>query len=275
MRFPPTHWMDRVIGAQNWSLISYINERVAGKDQVVQIPYIFTANNTFQLFNNVLAPIQDAATANRFNVTLLKDGVAVSTLNTGVASAIFTAQINSTGTLATLSTDFLKGFNQLMNVDTYSPRSYLLSKGFTTQEIDWMETVTSITGKFNTDSMTQSVMDQWIFEHADPGLQYTAINGGMDMITKGMTQIIKNKPIMNSRITAIQHDGAGPSLKITTDGGAPSYAHVVSTVPLGALQAIDMTELNLDYFRTSAIRSLKYVLCGPGVDLAPVADTRE
>lgn len=150
-----------------------------------------------------------------------------------------------------------------MGIDTYSPRSYLHSRGFTTQEIDWMETVTSITGKYNTDSMTQSVMDDWIFSHADTGLAYTAINGGMDMITKGMIQIVRNKPVVNSRVTAVGRDGAGPSLTISIDERLKaSYAHVVSTVPLGAVRAIDLTELDLDYFRTSAIRSLKYVWPG-------------
>lgn len=259
MRFPPTHWMDRVIGAQNWSLISYINERVAEKDKVVQIPYIFTANNTFMLFNEVLAPIQDPATANRFNVNILKDGVSASTLDTQVASKVFETQINSSGALQALSSDFLNGFNQLMDIDTYTPRSFLLSQGFTTQEIDWMETLTSITGKYNTDSMTQAVMDDWIFSHADPGLQYTAINGGMDMFTKGMTKIMKNKPIMNSKVTAIQPDSVGPALKVSTNGVQveTSYAHVISTLPLGAVQAMDTTKLDLSYFQSSAIRSLK------------------
>jgi hypothetical protein len=55
MRFPGSPYMDRVIGSQNWSLVSYLNSQARGpRDRVDLIPYIFSANGSFSLYNNVL-----------------------------------------------------------------------------------------------------------------------------------------------------------------------------------------------------------------------------
>ncbi|KAG7423077.1 putative bifunctional amine oxidase [Fusarium oxysporum f. sp. raphani] len=156
-----------------------------------------------------------------------------------------------------LSADFDAGFNLLMEYDSLSVRQFLLKKGFTNNEIDWMETVNDATGHYGTHSMSQAVMEEWIFYSADAN-NWTLINGGMDMLTKGMTHIIKNKPVLNHRVTNINKNFDKGLKIVINDTEEYDYAHVISTVPMGALQIINMTELDLGYYQKTAFRTLNY-----------------
>lgn len=154
MRFPPMSpgYMERVIGTYNWSLIPYINSHpnVAKKDHVVQIPYIFRTNSTLRLFNNVLAFNNDSTSPKRFQVELLRDNQPdpFNALNAPVVFDDAISQFmkplnNSEGDLST------QGWNQLMDYDSLSVRAYLLTKGYTMDEIDWLETLNDATGHYD------------------------------------------------------------------------------------------------------------------------------
>lgn len=78
------------------------------------------------------------------------------------------------------------------------------------------------------------------------------------MLTKGMTLVLKSKPKMHNKVTDIRAGAKGTLKVIVNHTVEQEYAHVISTVPLGPLQAINMTELKLGYFRNNAIRTLKY-----------------
>lgn len=78
------------------------------------------------------------------------------------------------------------------------------------------------------------------------------------MLTKGMTLVLKSKPKMHNKVTDIRAGAKGTLKVIFNHTVEQDYAHVISTVPLGPLQAINMTELNLGYFQNNAIRTLKY-----------------
>lgn len=254
MRFPPMDYMERVIGSEDWSLIPYINERVSQKDQVVQIPYYFTANNTFRLYNDVSVPGQAPTTPNTFDIQLsYANGSIDADFDAKAASQVFAGAVQNL--TDALQANFTDGFNLLMEYDSYSVRGYLLTQGYTDAEIDWMETINDATGHYDMYSMSQSVLEQWVFTSTGTN-GWTAINGGMDMLTKGMELIIKNKPQLDSRVTDITPCADG-SLNIVVNETEHPYAHVISTVPLGALQAINMTGLGLDYFQKQSIRSLK------------------
>lgn len=154
MRFPPMTpgYMERVIGARNWSLIPYINSHpnVAKKDQVVQIPYIFRTDSTFRLFNNVLAFNKDPTSPNQFHVNLLRDNQS-DPFNARNAPDVFKKSI--TEFMAPLSDPngdlSTKGWDNLMDYDSLSVRAYLLAKNFTMDEIDWMETLNDATGHYD------------------------------------------------------------------------------------------------------------------------------
>ncbi|KAK2033552.1 L-amino acid oxidase [Colletotrichum zoysiae] len=252
MRFPPMPYMDRVIGNQPWSLIPYINQRVPENNKVVQKHYIFRTDNTFRRFNGVTSLLQDTSSASpdRYGVPLFN-----STFNAQSAGDLWRNQVKFM--TDSLSADFTSGFNLLMEYDSKTVRGFLLGQGFSNSEIDWLETVNDATGHYDMMSMSQAVLEQWIFDSADID-EWTLINGGMDMLTKGMNLIVKNKPVLHNRVTDIRKNVDG-TLKIVVNGTQEySYAHVISTVPLGALQAINMTELDLSYFENNAIRTLNY-----------------
>ncbi|GJC89387.1 putative bifunctional amine oxidase DDB_G0291301 [Colletotrichum liriopes] len=245
-------YMDRIIGDKSWSLIPYINQRVSERDQVVKKHYIFQANNTLRRFNGVTALIQDPASASpdRYGVPIFN-----STFNAQSASALWKNQVEFM--VERLSKDFTAGFNLLMEYDSKTVRGFLLDQGFANSEIDWLETMNDATGHYDMMSMSQAVLEQWIFDGYNIS-NWSLINGGMDMLTKGMNLIVKNKPVLHNRVTDIKKS-PDSTLKIIVNGTKEySYAHVISTVPLGALQAINMTELDLSYFENNAIRTLNY-----------------
>lgn len=253
MRFPPMPYMDRVIGNESWSLIPYINERVSKRDQVVQKHYIFKADNTFRRFNDITAFHQDpkSESPDRYDVPIFNE-----TFDALSASAVLNQQTKML--TDALSENFEAGFNLLMEYDSMSVRQFLFSKGFTNSEIEWIETMNDATGHYDISSMSQSVLEDWIFNSADID-GWTLINGGMDMLTKGMNLIVENKPTLHNRVTDIKKKSDG-TLNVLINGTEEyNYAHVISTVPLGALQAINTTELELSYYQNLAIRTLKYV----------------
>ncbi|KAK2040867.1 L-amino acid oxidase [Colletotrichum somersetense] len=252
MRFPPMPYMDRIIGNKSWSLIPYINQRVPENNKVVQKHYIFRTDNTFRRFNGVTSLLQDTSSASpdRYGVPLFN-----STFNAQSAGDLWRNQVKFM--TDSLSADFTSGFNLLMEYDSKTVRGFLLDQGLSNSEIDWLETVNDATGHYDMMSMSQAVLEQWIFDSADID-KWTLINGGMDMLTKGMNLIVKNKPVLRNRVTDIKKNVDG-TLKIVVNGTQEySYAYVISTVPLGALQAINMTELDLSYFENNAIRTLNY-----------------
>lgn len=160
MRFPPMTpgYMERILGAQNWSLIPFINSHpnVAKKDKVVQIPYIFRTNSTFRLFNDVLAFNNDSTSPDEFHVDLLRNNIhdpfdaLDSSYVFGEAIAEFMQALN--GTDGQLSTE---GWNHLMGYDSFSVRAYLLRQGFTMDEIDWIDTMNDATGHYDSKFCSQ------------------------------------------------------------------------------------------------------------------------
>ena len=257
MRFPGMEWMDRVIGQQNYSIVSYVNSKVSAADQIHMIPYIFAANNTFRLFNNQLVYNQDTASPAMFKVLAsqggpIPDNDKIATMSAGVALDNALSDL-----IAAFDNGFDEGFDNLMQFDGLSLRQYLLQKGFTAAEIDWMETIDDATTHFDTYSLTQAVLEQWIFNSA-PLDSWTAIEGGMDRIPYGMIKIIKNQPILNKPVKALVGESSCSVTALIDGGEQRTYSHVINTVPLSVMQNMDMSTLDLGYNKTFAIRKLQY-----------------
>ncbi|KAI9846686.1 MAG: hypothetical protein M1837_003741 [Sclerophora amabilis] len=257
MRFPGMAWMDRVIGKQNTSLISYINAHLKPEDEPVKlIPYIFRIDNTFRLYNDKLIYNQVLPSADNFDV-LVSDG---GTIDPGVFATASPASVFDEAIkdlIHELEIDFDSGFRKLMEYDQVSVRQYMLTKGFSPEQIDWMETVDDATTHYDTMSMSQSALEEWIFESA-PLDSWLAIEGGMDRISAGMVKILSKSVETSMRVTAIKPAPEG-ALSVHINGTEDrTYAHVINTVPLGVMQQMDLTELNLDYRKKLAIRKLSY-----------------
>ncbi|XP_044714646.1 flavin containing amine oxidoreductase domain-containing protein [Hirsutella rhossiliensis] len=80
----------------------------------------------------------------------------------------------------------------------------------------------------------------------------------MGRIVDGLVKIISKTVETTKRVTAIKAADNG-TLKVVINGDEErTYNHVINTVPLGAMQVMDMTELDLDYRKKLAIRRLQY-----------------
>ncbi|KAH8662544.1 flavin-containing amine oxidase [Xylariales sp. PMI_506] len=258
MRFPGMDWMDRVIGTQNTSIVSYINANVeASADKVTLVPYYFTSNNTFRLFNDKLEDIHTTPSAATFGVSIPGGGGTVdnATFSTMSPDTIFNTSVADL--MAALESDFDSGFNKLMEYDQISVRQYLLEKGFTSLEVDWLETINDATEHYDTMSLSQAVMEQWIFESAPPE-SWRCVEGGMERLINGMVKVIQNPVVTSKRVTGLK-PGPDNTVTVVINGTEErTYAHVINTPPLGVIQTWDMTELNLDYGKKLAIRTLRY-----------------
>jgi hypothetical protein len=250
-------WMDRVIGQQNYSVVSYVNSQLPSDEHVQMIPYIFTANNTYRLFNDQLRYNQDTPDAATFDDLTSQGGPIpdhdqLATMSAGTVLDNALADL-----IAAFNAGFDEGFNNLMKFDGISLRTYLLQKGFTSQDIDWMETIDDATTHFDSYSLSQAVLEQWFFNSA-PLDSWTAVEGGMDRITVGMTRTLAKKPIMNKWVKSLVGNSDQSVTTVTSDDEERTYSHVINTVPLGVMQNMDLSTLDLDYNKTFAIRKLQY-----------------
>ncbi|KAJ6784854.1 hypothetical protein PWT90_10295 [Aphanocladium album] len=257
MRLPGINWMGRVIGKSNNSLITYINSKLKpGHQPIKLIPYIFQANNTFRLYNDRLVYNQITPSAENFNVLTSEGGTINNTVFASMSpGTIFNDAVDDI--VQSLNVDFTTGFNKLMEYDNLSVRQYLLTKGYSTQEIDWLEAINEATTHYDTYSLGQAVIEQWIFSETPSG-SWSNVEGGMDRLIDGMTKVIHKTVETKKRVTAIQPAGKG-NLKVVINGAEKRvYDHVINTAPLGAMQVMDMSKLNLNYRKKHAIRRLQY-----------------
>lgn len=257
MRFPGMSWMDRVIGKGNNSLITYVNSKLKAGDQpVTLIPYIYQANNTFRLYNDKLVYNQVTPSAANFDILSTEGGTINRTdFATSSPGTIFNDAVDEI--IKALKEDFTKGFNKLMEYDNLSVRQYLLNKGYSTQEVDWLEAINEATTHYDTYSLGQAVIEQWVFSET-PLNHWFSVEGGMDRLVVAMTKVIHKTVETKKRVTAIQ-PAEGNNLKVIINGNEERvYDHVINTVPLGAMQVMDMTKLQLGYRKKHAIRRLQY-----------------
>jgi monoamine oxidase len=220
------------------------------------IPYIFQANNTFRLFNDKLVYNQVNPSAETFDV-LVSEGGTINNDSFAAMSpgAVFSGAVGDL--VQALGVDFDTGFDMLMQYDHISVRQYMLQKGYSPQQIDWIETIADATTHYDTYALSEAVMEQWIFNEA-PFDSWLCVEGGMDRIVDGMLKIISKTVETGKRVTAIKPASNG-ALKVVINGNEErTYDHVINTVPLGAMQVMDMTELDLDYRKKLAIRKLQY-----------------
>ena len=247
MRLPETQFMSRLVGNHSNSLIQYINSHVSELDKLKLITYIFSNKNTFLYYNRILRRSGDPLDGDTFKTGLR-----------GFADAnptkIWDSVINNF--ITTLSANFIQGFTHLSKYGQ-SVRQYLTSKNFSFLEINFLETFLEGTGHFDED-LTEIVLEDWLFGE-DNDYTWKTIEGGMSRLIKGMEALLTKPTRYSERVIAISQAFVNSSLSITTTSGETrTYDHVINTVPLGAMQAMDMSTLNLGYAKESAIRMINY-----------------
>lgn len=257
MRVPDIEYMERLLGKQNNSLVSYINAKVQKEEDKVQlIPYIFEVDNNFRLFNDKLVHLQVTPSAETFQV-LKSDNGTIANSTFGAMSPQQVLEDEFTPLVQGLEDDFTIGFIQLMQYDHLSVRQFLMERGYTPQEIDWMETVHDFTGQYDRWSLPQAVLEAWILDKT-PLDKWKTVEGGMDRLVNGMVKIL-DKPVLKSkRVTGLKPGPDGGVMAVINRTEERSYVHIINTPPLGIIYAMDMTQLDLDYAQKFAIRDLTY-----------------
>ena len=257
MRFPGMDHMSRIIGTANNSLIPYLNAQLDAEDRINLIPYIFQAENTFRLFNNKLVLNQVIPSAQTFDVLVSEGGTIPNDTFAALSPGeVFKGAVDDL--IEALSKDFDSGFDMLLQYDNVSVRQYLLQQGYSPQQIDWIETIADATTHYDTYALSEAVLEQWIFTEA-PLDSWVCVEGGTDRITTAMAKVLGNLVETGKRVTGMKPADDDGSLTVVINGEEErTYDHVINTVPLGAMQAMDMTELDLPYRKTLAIRKLQY-----------------
>ncbi|KAI9807485.1 MAG: hypothetical protein M1825_005425 [Sarcosagium campestre] len=245
-------YMDRIVGNQDYSLINFVNKHVPPREQIRMIPYIYDANNTFLLYNNVLRKYQDPMSGDPFKVGSTSDGAVPANFAALDPTKVWGEAIKEF--TDALSHSFEDGFKKLMAFDSISVRKYLQDKNYTHAEIDWLEAFGDSTGNYNA-ALSEQVIEAWIFTAAS---SWTTIEGGFSRLINGMLNCIRKPVRFAQRVVKISY-AADRSLLVSTEKGMTfQYSHVINTAPLGAVQAMDMTKLDLEYDKVTAIRGLNY-----------------
>jgi hypothetical protein len=253
MRIPDTQYMDRIIGQANTSLVNYINANVDDLDKLNIIPFIFANNNTFYRYNDVLQNIEAPFSGISFNVGTSSGGSIPDQFAKDDPITIW-QNITSPFTNA-LQSNFDQGFKELSKYDSLSVRDYLRQNNYTDQEVDWLETVDDATGHYDM-GLPEMVLEEWIFGDT-PADSWVTIDGGMSRLINGMLKTLNGSVQYSQRVEAIVQNPS-QSLSVTTNTSTFNYTHIINTVPLGALQVMDMSSLNLGYEKESAIRLINY-----------------
>ncbi|KAL8954714.1 MAG: hypothetical protein Q9193_007122, partial [Seirophora villosa] len=130
------------------------------------------------------------------------------------------------------------------------------------QTIQWLETTDSATGQFES-AFTEAVMDSIAFDYGEGEENWKSVEGGTNMVTEAVIDMIKTKPTYNKRVTrmALNREAEGENkMEVVTNYDEPvrRYASVINTTTLACLQRVDTTNLELSPTVKIATRTLHY-----------------
>ena len=247
MRIPLTPFTERLINKPPTSLINYLNSKVSPTNQLNLIPYILSTNANNHYYNGILRSAKASKAGDPFhtNLTAFQSASPEAIWNNLFAS--FVQALHGSLTL---------GFQRLTD-GAMSVRQYLMGQSLQRTEVDWLETLLDATGHFDYD-LAEVVLEDWIFESAS---DWVTIEGGMSRLIGAMESLLKTPVVYSQHVIGLSQDGSGDgeivSVK-TSEGIVRKYDHIINTVPLGAMQMMDMSGLNLSYKQSSAIRMINY-----------------
>ncbi|KAI9797185.1 MAG: hypothetical protein M1833_005594 [Piccolia ochrophora] len=253
MRIPRMPYMDRIIGDQNYSLVNFLNTDASADSKVHMIPFIFNTDNTFSLYNNVLRQFQDGWTGDPYHIGAAPQGPIPESFASLNPRDVWAGVIKDF--TDALNASFVEGTQRLFELDSMSVREYLQVKGYHDSEIDWLETTNDASGHYDL-GLSGAVLEDWIFSAA-PSTMWTAVEGGFSRIIEQMVKCIRSKINLSQRVSKISF-ASETLLNVQAKMTTYQYNHVINTVPLGPMQAMDMRDLGLDYTKRAAIRSLNY-----------------
>ncbi|KAL8900786.1 MAG: hypothetical protein Q9207_005522 [Kuettlingeria erythrocarpa] len=101
------------------------------------------------------------------------------------------------------------------------------------------------------------------FDYGPEEEEWKSVDGGTNLLTEAMVDMLKTKPIYNKRMTRValdrQREGENKMAMVTNYGDPPKYyTSVINTTTLACLQRIDTTDLELSPTIKIATRTLHY-----------------
>ena len=120
----------------------------------------------------------------------------------------------------------------------------------------------SATGLFDL-AYTEAVMDSIAFDYGPEEEEWKSVEGGTNLVTEAVVDMLKSKPTYNKRVTRIALDRkieGENKMVVVTNYNEPAryYTSVINTTTLACLQRIDTTDLELAPTVKIATRTLHY-----------------
>lgn len=106
-------------------------------------------------------------------------------------------------------------------------------------------------------------MDSIAFDYGPEEEEWKSVEGGTNMVTEAIVDMIKTKPTYNKRVTRVAINRKAESenkmeVVVNYDEPVRKYASVVNTTTLACLQRMDITDLELSPTVKIATRTLHY-----------------
>jgi monoamine oxidase len=264
MRFPkippmqPTFDMVNYVGIQDKLIPYYLLSRDGNN-----ISYY----NGYRVVMPAIPPIQ---TTDIFHVGVSSGGTVpddIAKQNSNIIMGLVLAPFG-----LAFAEDFQTGWDALKLFDTLSARAYLTQvMKFDGPTITWLETTDTGSNMFNL-SFSEVVMD--FLEFGDPYIltnptqgdnPWYCFLGGTEVLTDAMWKKLNiQSNIYGKPVSKIAVGSDDRSLMVSTRGSDISppetkkYSHVISTMPLGCLENVDLTEASLSYQQKVGVRCCTY-----------------
>ncbi|KAL8853737.1 MAG: hypothetical protein Q9221_001380 [Calogaya cf. arnoldii] len=217
---------------------------------VTLIDYLLKGENTPKRYNGITVfPPKDGSTMEEdpFHVSESKGGVVPDKNMTTAAKALEDAMAPLKDALKRGDAESFRLFEE---ADEYTVRGYLREK------------ISSATGLFDL-AFTEAVMDSIAFDYGPEEEEWKSVEGGTNVMTEALVDMLKTKPTYNKRVTRVALDRKREDenkMVVVTNYDEPPryYTSVINTTTLACLQRIDTTNLELSPTVKIATRTLHY-----------------
>ncbi|KAL8995319.1 MAG: hypothetical protein Q9169_004923 [Polycauliona sp. 2 TL-2023] len=212
------------------------------------IDYLLKGENTPKRYNGITVfPPKDGATLedDPFHVSESKGGGVPDERMTTISHILEEAMAPLKDALKRGDAESFKLFEE---ADEYTVRGYLREK--------------IATGLFDL-AFTEAVMDSIAFDYGPEEEEWKSVEGGTNVVTEALVDMLKTKPTYNKRVTRValdrKQEGENKMVVVTNYDEQPRYySSVINTTTLACLQRIDTADLELSPSIKIATRTLHY-----------------
>lgn len=248
-KFPCIKLMDRLIGSEAWSLVSYLNRHSKGGEgkQLKLLPYWISHPNNLKCFNGVVKKVDDPCWNDPFKLSQASGGC----LPAEYAEQSLDLSQTFADVTATLRADLDAGVKELQQLDHLSTRTYL-ERRFPPSVVDWMELQDVAVSTYN-----QAVSEHILrLDLEEDKMEWVCIEGGSERLIDEMAKVIGPSSIrQNAKVTAIAPAADG-QVQVSVGGQNFDFNHVISTVPPSVLRLIDTSACKFSSAKKAAFRAL-------------------